>query len=72
MSGVTLTDRVAIVTGAGRSLGRAYARALAEAGAAVVVNDVDEAAAAEVVGEIVTAGGQAVAFVGAVDRKSVV
>ncbi|WJL96718.1 SDR family oxidoreductase [Microbacterium sp. ET2] len=66
MSGVTLTDRVAIVTGAGRSLGRAYARALAEAGAAVVVNDVDEAVAAEVVGEIVTAGGQAVAFVGAV------
>ncbi|MEU0881401.1 SDR family oxidoreductase [Lentzea sp. NPDC005914] len=39
-----LSEKVAIVTGAGRGLGRAYAEALARNGARVVVNDVDEAA----------------------------
>lgn len=38
MSGVT--DRVVIVTGAGRGLGRAYALYLAGEGARVVVNDI--------------------------------
>lgn len=58
-----LTGKVAVVTGSGRGLGRAYARALAEAGAAVVVNDVDEAAAAETVALVREAGGRAVAVV---------
>ncbi|AZS38334.1 Putative short-chain type dehydrogenase/reductase [Microbacterium lemovicicum] len=66
MSAVSLDGRVAIVTGAGRSLGRAYALALADAGAAVVVNDVDEDAAAAAVAEITDRGGRAVASVGAV------
>ncbi len=65
-------DRVVIVTGAGRGLGRAYALELARQGAAVVVNDLGvgnhgEAAEAgqspaeQVVAEITAAGGRAVA-----------
>jgi NAD(P)-dependent dehydrogenase (short-subunit alcohol dehydrogenase family) len=54
-------DRVAVVTGAGRGLGRAYAMLLASKGARVVVNDCDTAPADEVVHEIRKAGGEAVA-----------
>ena len=58
-----LTGKVAVVTGAGQGLGRAYATALAEAGAAVVVNDVNEESSASVVEAITGAGGRAVAEV---------
>lgn len=58
MSAVDLTDRVAIVTGSGRGLGRAYAVALATAGAAVVVNDVDGEAAQETADLIEASGGR--------------
>jgi NAD(P)-dependent dehydrogenase (short-subunit alcohol dehydrogenase family) len=58
-----LTGKVAVVTGAGQGLGRAYASALAEAGAAVVVNDVNEETSASVVDAITAAGGRAVSEV---------
>jgi len=59
MSGIC-EGRVVIVTGAGGGLGAAHARVLAAEGASVIVNDINEAAAAAVVGEITAAGGQAV------------
>ena len=56
-----LDGRVAIITGAGRGIGRAYALLFAAEGARVVVNDADLAEAKAVVAEIEAAGGQAVA-----------
>lgn len=66
-----LTGKVAIVTGGGRGLGLAYARALAAAGASVVVNDADETVATEAAEDIVKAGGQAIAAPGAVGSSEV-
>ena len=62
MSGDDLQDRVAIVTGSARNIGRAIARELADAGAAVVINAKSSAAEAEAVArEICDAGGKATA-----------
>jgi len=61
-----LSGRVAIVTGAGRGLGRAHALALSAAGARVVVNNRSGDAAESVVEEIRAAGGEAVAHIGSV------
>ncbi|RDH76249.1 SDR family NAD(P)-dependent oxidoreductase [Mycolicibacterium moriokaense] len=73
---IDFTDQVAIVTGAGRGLGRLYALDLARRGAAVVVNDIggsmrgdgtDTSVADAVVAEIIQAGGKAVASHDSVD-----
>ncbi|ADP83628.1 short-chain dehydrogenase/reductase SDR [Pseudofrankia inefficax] len=70
MSEVSCQDRVCVVTGGGRGLGREYALLLAQHGAQVVVNDLgasrdgtggDSGPAHDVVDEIRAKGGQAVA-----------
>lgn len=58
---IRFDGQAAVVTGAGRGLGRAHALELAGRGAAVVVNDVDADAADRVVAEAAAAGGRAVA-----------
>src|SRR6185437_6504413 len=73
MSGTNeLSGKVAVVTGAGRNIGRAIALALAEAGAAVVVNVRSNKAEADaVVREIEGRGGKAATHIGDVaDPKS--
>ena len=60
-----LSGKVAIVTGAGRNIGRAIALALADGGASVVVNARSNRAEAEAVArEIEAAGGKALVQIG--------
>jgi NAD(P)-dependent dehydrogenase (short-subunit alcohol dehydrogenase family) len=60
---MSLSGKVAIVTGSGRGLGLAYAQELARQGASVVINDVDQATADAAVASITALGGHAVAVV---------
>jgi NAD(P)-dependent dehydrogenase (short-subunit alcohol dehydrogenase family) len=70
MAELRFDNRVAVITGGGRGLGRSYALLLASRGAKLVINDpgaamkgegVDEGPAQEVVNEIKALGGEAVA-----------
>jgi 3-oxoacyl-[acyl-carrier protein] reductase len=64
-----LEGKVALITGGGRGIGRALCLKLAAEGAAVVVNDLDQAPAQAVTDEILAAGGKAVTCAGSVTAE---
>jgi 3-oxoacyl-[acyl-carrier protein] reductase len=63
-----LEGKVALLTGAGRGIGRSLALKLASEGARVVINDLNPEPAQEVIDEIRAAGGEAIACVGSVTQ----
>lgn len=67
-----LKDKVAIITGSGRGIGEGIVLRFAEEGAKIVVNDVNEADAKNVVDQVKAKGGQAVAVLGSVSDRATV
>ena len=61
-----LQDKVALISGSGRGIGREIALKLASEGAKIVVNDLDAEPAQQTVADIIGAGGDAVACIGSV------
>lgn len=66
-----LKDKVAIVTGSGRGIGEGIVMRFVEEGAKIVVNDVNEADAKNVVDQVKAKGGQAVYVLGSVSERAV-
>ena len=67
-----LAGKIALVTGAGRGIGNAIAKLLAQHGAKIAVNDVDEESAAAACRELTGAGHQAIAVPGDVNDPEAV
>ncbi|HWN32183.1 MAG TPA: SDR family oxidoreductase [Pseudonocardia sp.] len=66
MSALPLADRVALVSGSGRGIGREIALKLAAAGASLVVNDLDKDVAEQTAADIAATGGKATVCAGSV------
>jgi NAD(P)-dependent dehydrogenase (short-subunit alcohol dehydrogenase family) len=65
-----LTDKVVVITGSGRGIGKETAKICASEGARVVINDIDPEPALETVEEIRKNGGQATAYIGDISDES--
>src|SRR5512133_3650594 len=63
------TDKVVLITGAGKDAGRALALAFAERGAVVALNDISPVNVDQVLAEILACGGRAKAYVEDVAKK---
>ena len=72
MNNLQFNNQVAIVTGAGQGIGFEIARQLASQGAGVILNDADEALAADAALKIRNNGGECVAFAGDASQPKVI
>jgi 3-oxoacyl-[acyl-carrier protein] reductase len=63
-----LENKIAVITGSGRGIGRAIALQLAKEGANIVVSDIDAATASDVVAEVGALGREAISVAGDISR----